>query len=293
MEIEKPISKSKTAKATKQSCTRATESYGAHRPFFGGRCLIADTESGDNLLWLSLLLIIPPTIICFVFVTTRFHQTVEIILDVILGALLLLSMGNLFAAFFTEPGIVLTERNETTGKYCVVRDGGKHDLTVYRAKFCSETNNCVENFDHFCPWVGNVIGLRNYSFFFAFVSTTAILSLYSHAISWAAIAYHMHSSSWAQFSNSIAHHNIAAILVIVYTLITTLALSPLLSFHIWLISVCQTTNENIKGRWDDETNVNDRGVVGNWIAFWWGFGRKRHWVCGFGGEGAKAIPPVV
>ena len=34
---------------------------------------------------------------------------------------------------------------------------------------CKKCDNCVENFDHHCPWLGNCIGKNNYYYFFIFL----------------------------------------------------------------------------------------------------------------------------
>ncbi|KAK0723720.1 DHHC palmitoyltransferase-domain-containing protein [Apiosordaria backusii] len=45
---------------------------------------------------------------------------------------------------------------------------------VDRAHHCSELERCVKKMDHYCPWVGGVVGETSFKFFIQFTSYTAL-----------------------------------------------------------------------------------------------------------------------
>lgn len=209
-------------------------------------------------------------------------------MDVIMLVLATLAVFFLSLCRCTEPGILVTSTEADGTVHILIPSASdlphresvqpdrvvKRDLTDFRAKFCRETDNCVENFDHFCPWVGNVVGYRNYSYFVVFVSLTIVLDVFVNFVCWYCIATNMDDGSSDAFGDS-AKDNIAAIVLIVFTLIIGLSLSPLFVYHCWLVSRNQTTNENIKGVYEQATNPNDLGCFRNCLAFWSNFGTHR------------------
>jgi hypothetical protein len=72
----------------------------------------------------------------------------------VVAVLLLLCLAALVLAWVTEPGILHVITHDQQTWYIHDRcTGEEHELVEFRAKFCRETGNCIENFDHFCPWV--------------------------------------------------------------------------------------------------------------------------------------------
>ena len=90
-----------------------------------------------------------------------------------------LSLYFLLSAWLTEPGIlptVDTEEARSDGRLVkkVLLNNRKFPLLQFRAKYCKELKVTIERFDHFCPWTGNGVGIRNYHLFFYFLVFTNV-----------------------------------------------------------------------------------------------------------------------
>ena len=249
---------------------------GNEKFFCGGRCVTGPYYWG--IIGTAFLIVLP----CSVFLgLVAFPLYTEIdygIILLILGfALTALSTCSLFLSGCMDPGIIprapapastehlpRTRNVEVNGHMVVVRYN--ETCNFYqppRAHHCSVLNDCIERFDHYCPWVGTTIGKRNYRFYLLFVFSSSFLCIYTFACS----AYLVKLRADEPDTNVVEamKKEPAALFMMVYVFIGFWFVGGLSGFHIYLLSKNQTTYENIRYSYDrNHTNPYHKGCLSNW-----------------------------
>ena len=153
---------------------------GKNRFFLSGRLMSGPKSDNCHYIFV-IFLIVGISIVFFVLVIPYLWDNLSPILPCFIIYLFASTLTFLFFTTFTDPGIIPSKKileltmgvvpenfradenrkrrnGKTSRKYCrtceIYRPG--------RASHCNDCGNCVEVFDHHCPFVNNCIGKRNY-----------------------------------------------------------------------------------------------------------------------------------
>ncbi|OMO72263.1 Zinc finger, DHHC-type, palmitoyltransferase [Corchorus olitorius] len=243
--------------------------------FFHGRLICGPDPRGLLLTALSILISSWIFTICIGYDLPN-NSTLIVTISLILTIMVLV---NLILVAAIDPGIIPrgeqssvedvgcsngTRRKKVTVngvqmklKYCQI-------CSIFRPPrscHCAVCNNCVEKFDHHCPWIGQCIALRNYKFYLTFLVTALVFFIYIFGFSCWRIHQRMLETGIGLFG--MLRNCPETLALTLFSFAAILFLGGLIMFHSYLIAVNQTTYENFRYRYESSPNPYDKGIISN------------------------------
>ncbi|NXS36487.1 ZDHC9 Palmitoyltransferase, partial [Pomatostomus ruficeps] len=260
-----------------------------------GRIMMARQK---GIFYLTLFLILGTCTLFFAFECRYLAVQLSPVIPVFAAVLFLFAMATLLRTSFSDPGVIPRalpdeaafiemEIEATNGtvpqgqrpppriknfqinnqivklKYC-------YTCKIFRpprASHCSICDNCVERFDHHCPWVGNCVGKRNYRYFYLFILSLSLLTIYIFTFNIVYVALREEEKLvtgrlglLSGCSQSLTVLTVLEVLICFFTLWSVVGLT---GFHTFLVALNQTTNEDIKGSWTGKNRVQNPYSHGN------------------------------
>ncbi|XP_060725904.1 palmitoyltransferase ZDHHC18a isoform X1 [Tachysurus vachellii] len=254
---------------------------GKNRFYCNGRIVVA-RQCG--VLPLTLSLIVLTSTLFFIFDCPFLVAHLTICIPVIAGVLFLFVIITLLRTSFTDPGILpralpeeaadIERQIDNCGsatyrppprtkeilingqlvklKYCFTCKMFRPPRTSH----CSLCDNCVERFDHHCPWVGNCVGKRNYRFFYTFIVSLSFLTSF---IFGCVITHLTLRSQGGKGFVQALQESPASVVELVVCFFSIWSILGLSGFHTYLVASNLTTNEDIKGSWSSKRGVEESG----------------------------------
>ena len=147
-------------------------------------------------------------------------------------------------------------REERCIRWCRHCQAHKPDRTHH----CRVLGQCVERFDHHCPWMGNTVGWNNHKYFILFCSWCAVLCFFALGGIMAALSVRV---SWDFLAWGAVEVQMGVVGFVCF--LFGLTLGGFAGLHVWLLRRNQTTLENMKDdrRWDlGDAAANVRQLLG-------------------------------
>ena len=242
--------------------------------YFFGNIIMGPCSFRPTLL--SLLSISIPLFLFISFSSDFISSRLSSVITIIIIFIYIITCILLMIAAFIDPGIILRfplknnileDKKERRifqlgyiKKYkfcssCLV-------MRPSRSSHCGDCNNCVEKFDHHCPWIGTCVGKRNYKYFYLFLFFLNVLiflivffSFYHIIKRLTEIISNKNNDINKDKINNIIAYSLTDVIISVYIIIyeglTMIFVTGLFIYHTKLVMKNTTTKEDIKRFWEN------------------------------------------
>ncbi|KAJ8568521.1 hypothetical protein K7X08_028054 [Anisodus acutangulus] len=193
--------------------------------------------------------------------------------------LTLIVFANLIMVSVMDPGIIpkndessfpeSTENGRIRSKRVVINEVELklkhcHICNIYRPPrscHCVTCDNCVEKFDHHCPWTGQCIGLRNYRLYVLLLVMATLYFVYIFAFSCQKIQQKNDGNGMGLID--LVRDCPETLALACFSFVAALFVGGLTCYHMYLIATNQTGYENFRQLYGGTKNPFDKGVVNN------------------------------